>query len=210
MGSCRPPQQWVEPRAMERRGPTGVTVFIDRDGVVNEEVHLLHRADQLRLLPRAAEGIRRLNSGGIPVIVVTNQSVVARGLCSESQLQEIHSVLQSLLNKEGAALSALYYCPHHEEADLVAYRETCPSRKPNTGMLTDAARRYGVDLHESFLIGDQTVDIQTGIRAGCRTVLLNTGLAGNDQKYQVSPNFRCTDLSEAAELILSLTAVQTP
>jgi histidinol-phosphate phosphatase family protein len=199
--SCRVPDRTGRGPAGQRSEPA---VFLDRDGVINEEVHLLHRQDQLRLVSGAAAGIRLLNSRGVRVIVATNQSVVARGLCSERELRSIHSALRRLLRRQGAELDAIYYCPHHPEADLPRYRRNCPSRKPGAAMLRDAARRFGVDLARSFLAGDQTVDVRTGIDAGCRTVLLNSGWAGSDGKYPVRADFRCSGLKEAAELICSL------
>jgi len=178
-----------------------VAVFLDRDGVINEEVDLLYRVEQLRLLSGAAEAIRQFNEQGIKVIVVTNQPVVARGLCTEQNVEKIHEVLQRMLNEKGAHLDAIYYCPYHENADLPKYRKACPDRKPNIGMLKKAASRFHLDLQQCFVVGDRTVDIQTGVNAGCRTILVKTGYGGSDGKYEVRPNYVCKDLREAVDLI---------
>jgi len=180
-----------------------VAVFLDRDGVINEEVDLLYRVEQLRLLPGAAEAIQQLNEHGIKVIVVTNQPVVARGLCTEQDMEEIHEVLQRMLNEKGAHLDAIYYCPYHENADLPKYRKACPDRKPNIGMLQKATRQFNLDLQNSFMVGDRTVDIQTGINAGCRTILVKTGYGGTDGKYGARPDYVCKDLRETVDLIIN-------
>lgn len=180
-----------------------IAVFLDRDGVINEEVDLLYRADQLRLLPGAGEAIRRLNERGIKAIVVTNQAVVARGLCTEEEVEEIHRRLRQMLAKKGAYLDAIYWCPHHENADLPRYRKVCGCRKPDTGLLEEAVNRFNLDISRCFLIGDRTVDIQTGKNAGCRTILVETGYGGKDGKYDVKPDYICKDLKEAVDLILS-------
>jgi histidinol-phosphate phosphatase family protein len=162
--------------------------------------------DQLKLIPAAAEGIRLLNQRGIKVIVVTNQPVVARGLCSENDIAEIHSALQEMLRSEGAMVDAIYYCPHHENADLPTYRKDCPDRKPAPGMLEQGARRFNLDLRDCFMIGDRTVDIQAGRNAGCQTILVRTGFGGNDGKHDVHPDFVCDNLAEAARLVVGLLA----
>ena len=178
-------------------------VFLDRDGVINEEVDLLHHCDQLRLIPGAAEGIRLLNTAALKVIVVTNQPVVARGLCTEQDIETIHDRLRQLLATEGARLDAVYYCPHHENADVAEYRMVCPDRKPGAGMLRRAAQDFGLDLLECYMVGDRTVDIQAGKEAGCRTILVNTGYAGRDRKHDITADNVCSDLKHAAETILA-------
>lgn len=179
-----------------------VTVFLDRDGIVNEEVDLLHKVEQLHLIPGVAEAIKRLNEHGIKVIIVTNQPVVARGLCSEQDVEKIHNALRLMLKEKGACLDAIYYCPHHENADLPQYRKACPDRKPEIGMLEKAATRFSLDLQQCFMVGDRTVDIQTGVNAGCKTILVKTGYGGSDGKHDVSPDYVCRSLRDAADLII--------
>ncbi len=177
-------------------------VFLDRDGVLNEEVHLLSRAEQFRLTPGAGAAVRRLNQAGLRVIVITNQSVVARGLCSEAELDQLHDALRALLRQDGAAVDAVYYCPHHRDADLPRYRTDCPDRKPGTGLLLKAAEAFDLRLADCFFVGDQTGDVQTGINAGCTTILVETGFGGRDGKYDVEPDFRCANLAAAATVVL--------
>ena len=187
--------------------PRPDAVFLDRDGVINEEVDLLHNVSQLRLISGSAQAIRRLNRAGIPVIVVTNQPVVARNLCSEEELQDIHRALKSLLIKEaGARLDALYYCPHHPETlhpdGNPAYRTDCTCRKPNTGMLTRAAGDFHLDLSRCILVGDTTRDMEAGKRAGMKTVLVRTGYGGRDGKFPAVADRTFRDLEEAVGWIL--------
>lgn len=177
-------------------------VFLDRDGVINEEVNLLWRADQLVLIAGAAEGVRLLNQGGRKVIVVTNQSVVARGLVSPRAVGVIHRALRLMLAQHGARLDAIFYCPYHENADVPRYRCFSDARKPGIRMLLKAERRFRLDLSKSYMIGDQSVDIEAGQRAGCRTILVRTGFGGRDGKYPAVPDLVCDNLLEAAQIIV--------
>ena len=150
-------------------------VFLDRDGTIIREVGYLRSPTQMRLLPRAAEAIKRLSQAGYAVIVVTNQSAIARGMLREHDLEAIHVALRRRLARRGAHLDATYYCPHHPEAVLPEYRRSCRCRKPAPGMLLRAARQLGLDLKRSFAVGDGERDLAAGIRAGCGAVLVRTG-----------------------------------
>lgn len=151
-------------------------LFLDRDGVVVEEVEYLRRVEDLRLLPGAAAAIRRMNQGGVPVILVTNQSGVARGLLNEDRLGEIHAALTGMLAAEGARLDGLYYCPHHPTAGAGDYTMDCDCRKPQPGMLLRAAQELEFELRLSALIGDTTGDIAAARAAGCAAaILVQTG-----------------------------------
>jgi histidinol-phosphate phosphatase family protein len=177
-------------------------VFLDRDGVINEEVNLLCRTDQLVLIPGAAEGVRLLNQEGRKVIVITNQSVVARGLVSPRGVALIHRALRHMLAQNGARLDAIFYCPYHQDADVPRYRRICDARKPGIRMLLKAEHRFRLDLRKSYMIGDQSVDIEAGRRAGCRTILVRTGFGGRDGKFPAAPDFVFDDLLSAARFIL--------
>ena len=184
-------------------------VFLDRDGVINEEVDLLCREDQLVLIPGAAEAVRRLNDAGVLAIVATNQPVVARNLCTEEDVRRLNAHLEEMLRQAaGARLDAVYFCPHHPETHHPdgnpAYRGPCECRKPNLGMLEEARKRFGLDYARCFLVGDTTRDLQTGVNAGCRTILVRTGYGGRDGKYDVRPDFVADDLAEAADIILGM------
>jgi D-glycero-D-manno-heptose 1,7-bisphosphate phosphatase len=147
-------------------------VFLDRDGTIVEDVDYLTQPSQLRLIPGAATAIGRLNARARPVIVVTNQSAVARGLLTESGLDAVHASLRELLAAQGAHVDAIYYCPHHPEAADAAYRRDCDCRKPAAGMLLQAARDHGLDLAASVMIGDSLRDLKAGAAAGCKSLIL--------------------------------------
>lgn len=148
-------------------------VFLDRDGTVNVDVHHLRRAEDLRLIPGAGEAIARLNAAGYVVVVVTNQSVVARGLASEADLARIHAELRRQLVAYDAILDGIYHCPHHP--DYGDPPMVCDCRKPAPGMLLRAAVEHGIDLGCSIMVGDSETDLQAGWAAGCRCALVRTG-----------------------------------
>jgi D-glycero-D-manno-heptose 1,7-bisphosphate phosphatase len=178
-------------------------VFLDRDGVIVEQEEYLNRAEDLVLIPGAGEAIARLKAASIPVIVVTNQAGVAKGHLTLLDLKEIHARLRHELSACGARLDAIYYCPHHPEATVLEFLRDCPCRKPGVGMFEKARDEHDIDLEASYLVGDATGDILAGARARCRTILVATGFGGSDGRYEVEPDLRVADLSEAVERILA-------
>jgi len=182
-------------------------VFLDRDGTINKYVGFLTRADQFTLLPGVAEAITKLNSSPFLTIVATNQPVIARGECSFEELDYIHMKMETELGKCGAYLDDIFYCPHHPNkgytGEIPELKIDCDCRKPMTGMLTKAAERYNIDLKNSWYIGDTTMDVQTGINAGMKTILLKTGEAGLDGKYDVQPDYIADTLVDAVTLLLN-------
>lgn len=174
-------------------------VFLDRDGVLIEEVDYLSRPEQLRLIPGAGRAVARLRRRGFKAIVVTNQSVVARGLLTRRGLEGIHRLLGRRLSAAGARLDAIYYCPHHPRAGR---RVRCPCRKPKLGMLRAAARKFSLDLKSCYLIGDTTTDLRTAANAGCPGVLVRTGKAGRDGRYKARPAAVRRDIGGAVDWIL--------
>lgn len=182
-------------------------VFLDRDGTINKYQGLIYKEEQLELEPGAAEAIRLLNEDGYLAIVVTNQPVVARGLCNIGEVEQIHKKLQVLLGEQGAYLDDIVYCPHHpdkgypEENPL--YKIPCKCRKPDTGMIDKMLEKYNIDSGKSYMIGDSSVDIQTGRNAGLKTILVATGQAGKDGKYCVQADMQVKDLLDAVKVILN-------
>ena len=156
--------------------------FIDRDGTINIEVHYLNRVEQLQLIPRAGEAIARLNQAGYPVIVITNQSAIGRGLLTETGLSEIHRELKHQLSAYNASIDAIYHCPHHE-------RDNCTCRKPAPGMILRAANEHNIDLAGSIMIGDNATDLEAGWNAGCRAALVRTG-SGEDALKKIDRQTR--------------------
>jgi D-glycero-D-manno-heptose 1,7-bisphosphate phosphatase len=151
-------------------------IYLDRDGTLVEEVDYRVDPGQVRRIPGAAAAVRRLNQAGWPVVIVTNQSMIARGMANERQLVRIHARLTELLSAEGARLDGIYYCPHHPELGEPPYRAACDCRKPLPGLLRQAARELDLDLAQSAMIGDSLRDLAAGQAAGCRQlVLVRTG-----------------------------------
>lgn len=175
--------------------------LLDRDGTLVVEKHHLSSMDDLELLPGAAEGLRRLGAAGVGAVVVTNQSVVGRGMLSMEELGKIHDELVRRLNAEGAKLEGIYVCPHRPE-------DYCSCRKPSADLARRAAEELHFDLNESFVIGDQSGDIAMGRACGATTVLVRTGYGRKSEQDGLRADFVADDLAVAADRIqpmLSLT-----
>jgi D-glycero-D-manno-heptose 1,7-bisphosphate phosphatase len=175
-------------------------VFIDRDGTVCEEVGYLNHISRFRMFPFVAAALRRLNEAAYPVIVVTNQSGVARGYFPESLVYEVNQRMTQQLSESGARVDAIYYCPHNPS-------ESCNCRKPRTGMLDRAAREHTLDLQRSFMVGDRYADIELARNARARGILVRTGygegeLVWHATKWPVPPDFVAENLAQAIEWIL--------
>jgi D-glycero-D-manno-heptose 1,7-bisphosphate phosphatase len=133
--------------------------FLDRDGVLNVDHGYVHRPEQLEWVAGAPESVRLLNEAGYYVLVITNQSGVARGFFDEAAVRSFHAHMQNVLAGKGAHIDAFYYCPHHPEGTVKAFAMACSCRKPRTGMLEQAAREWSIDLKRSFFIGDKDHDM---------------------------------------------------
>lgn len=181
-------------------------VFLDRDGVITKEPpYYAHKIDQLELIPKSAEAIRLLNESGFKVIVVSNQSGVARGYYQEKDIEIYNRAMQKKLEEKNAYIDAIYYCPHYSEATIEKYKIDCECRKPKPGMLKQAEKDLNLNLKLSFLIGDKISDIEAGYRAGCKTILVLTG-QGNDElkkisKMNIKPNYISNNLYTASQII---------
>ena len=175
-------------------------MFLDRDGTVSEEVGYLNHINRFRLLAGAAAAIRKLNEALVPVVVVTNQSGVARGYFPEQLVRDVHERMTADLAEAGARLDAVYYCPHQSE-------DECECRKPKIGMLELAARELGLDLRKSYVVGDRYGDIELANRAGARGVLVRTGYGEGDyalhgKSWAYQPHYVAADLADAVQWIL--------
>jgi len=176
-------------------------VFLDRDGTVIRDPGYLADPAGVELMPGAADALRALAEGGYRLVVVTNQSGVARGLLTEETLQAVHDELRRRLAAAGVRLDGVYYCPYHPEAPIERYAVDSDLRKPRPGMLLQAARELDLDLPVSWMIGDSGRDVEAGQRAGCRTVRLPAG--GPDSPGgDVQADYTAPDLPAAARLIL--------
>lgn len=183
-------------------------VFLDRDGTLTEEVGYVNHPRRLRLLPRSARAIRRLNEAGIAAIVVTNQAGVARGYFSEEVLQAVNAALVAQLEHEGAHLDAIYVCPHHPTEGEPPYRVDCDCRKPKPGLLHRAAADHGLDLTRSTLVGDRPSDLVAARAVGAAAVLVLTGYGLGEWEYRrarfpLEPDHVAPDLLDAVEWVLA-------
>ncbi|MFZ5720247.1 MAG: HAD-IIIA family hydrolase [Pseudomonadota bacterium] len=187
------------------RTPTPA-IFLDRDGVLNEEVGRISRPEDLVLCPGAGEAVARINRTAYRSVVITNQPVIARGDCTEEELAGIHARLDTLLAADHAYVDALYYCPHHPDkgfpGEVPELKFACGCRKPEPGLVRRAAEDLNIDLANSWYIGDMTIDMELARRCGLKFILVETGHAGRDGKYPGEPEFRAADLSAAVSLIL--------
>ena len=180
-------------------------IFLDRDGTLNAFGGLITSPDQLRLIPDAAEAVRRINGSGFLAIVVTNQPVIARGDCSLEELARIHRRLRALLGHEGAYLDDLFFCPHHPDkgfpGEIAQYKIDCACRKPKPGMLLSAADKYNINLSASWMIGDTLRDMQTGKNAGVKTALVRS--AATETEGETNADLACESLLSAVKAILN-------
>jgi D-glycero-D-manno-heptose 1,7-bisphosphate phosphatase len=156
-------------------------VFLDRDGVINEEVEYLHDPDRVILVGGSAEAIAALRRAGLAVVAVTNQAGIARGMYTERELAAVTARVGELLERAGGRLDATYFCPHHPEAGVGAYRIACRCRKPGPGMLEQAAAEHGIDLARSAIVGDKAIDLEAGRAAGCAAVLVRSGHGAREE-----------------------------
>lgn len=179
-------------------------VFVDRDGTINVDVDFLSTPSQLLLIPRSADAIRELNDLGIPVIVITNQSGIARGLYSESDLTAVHRAMDAELKRSGAAILDYYYCPHHPTEGIGKYKVECSCRKPKPGMLIEAAAKHGFDLSRSFVVGDKRIDLQAGKSVGATAIQVATGYGMGEKEASASDcDYFASDLFDAVQFIKS-------
>ncbi len=180
-------------------------VFLDRDGTLIDEVGYLDRLERLVLFPYSIDAVRLLNRAGFRVVVVTNQAGVAHGMFEETFVAETHRYLDEKLAAAGARVDGYYYCPHHPNAGIEAYRIKCDCRKPGTGMIRSAARDLALDIPRSFVVGDRWLDIEMARASGAAGILVRTGYGKAEESRPrdgVKPHAIVDNLIEAAGWIL--------
>jgi D-glycero-D-manno-heptose 1,7-bisphosphate phosphatase len=170
-------------------------VLLDRDGTLIVEKNYLASVDQVELIPGAAEGMRLLGEAGFGLIVVTNQSGIARGKLTLDTLAAVHAEIESRLGREGVRLAAFYFCPHGPA-------DGCECRKPKTFMVRRAAADFGFDLGECIVIGDKPADVELGVNCGARTILVRTGYGRESEAAGTRADFVANDLLEAARYLV--------
>ena len=156
-------------------------VFLDRDGTIIEEVGYLDRPERVELFPWTIDAVRVLNRAGLAVVLVSNQSGVARGFFTEAVVDAVHQRMADLLNEGGARIDAYYYCPHHPDGKVPQYAQPCDCRKPGRGLVDRAVQELGIDPAKSFVVGDRWLDVALGRAVGAQSVLVRTGYGASEE-----------------------------
>lgn len=179
-------------------------VFLDKDGTLIPDIPYNTDPDLITLQKNAVDGLRQLSRDGYLIIIISNQSGVARGFFKEEALIDVKIRIGDLLKEEQIPLDGFYYCPHHPEGSVKEYSVECNCRKPESGMFFKAAADFDIDLSSSWMIGDILNDVEAGKRAGCRSVLINNG---NETEWHLNesriPDYLVKNINEAALLILN-------
>ncbi|MCX5637880.1 MAG: HAD family hydrolase [Planctomycetota bacterium] len=177
-------------------------IFLDRDDTLIEDHGYINNPDQVKLLDGVAEALRELKEMGYKLIVASNQSAVARGIVTEEVLGEIHDRLKQLLAEKGAFLDQIYYCPYHPDGVIPKYRKESDWRKPNPGMLLAAASEMNIDISQSWCIGNSSRDVEAGLRAGCKTILIDhSPYPKQSEPHEPAPDYRAVNIKEAVNII---------
>ncbi len=171
-------------------------IFLDRDGVLSEEVGYVRSIEKLHIFPYVGECIAKIKNKGYYSIVITNQSGIARGLLSEDALKNMN---QYLIERTG--VDAVYYCPHHPQGNIDIYRKVCRCRKPETGLLEQACEDFNIDMSKSYMVGDRACDVLTGQKAGLKTILLESGYGTSRLEQDVVPDYILEDMRKVVELL---------
>lgn len=182
-------------------------VFLDRDGTITHEVGYVNHVSRIRVMPGVAAALRRLNSAGVPVVIVTNQAGAARGYFPVSLIDDVHREMLRQLAVEGARVDALYYCPHHPSSKDPALAVECNCRKPKTGMIDDACREHDLDPKSSFVVGDKYTDVELAHRVGAKGILVLTGYGRGEMEWfspgwPARPEHVAEDMSAVVDYVL--------
>ena len=187
-------------------------IFLDRDGTLIQDRGYICSFPQVAFFTFAAAAVRAINEAGFLVIVVSNQSAVARGICSEKEINRLHRQLQNHFKKEGAIITAFYYCPFLADGSVERYRQESPLRKPAPGMLLQAASDFELELSSCIMIGDKTDDMEAGKRAGCQTMLVRSGQGRSSEMTFAGscprPDYIVDDLLAASAILTTLAGLE--
>ena len=185
-------------------------VFLDRDGTISVEVGYIDSSEKLELYAGAEEALTKMQRLGFKLIIITNQSGVARGYFPESKVEEINNRLIGILSDSGVTIDGVYYCPHYPGADVEKYDRKCDCRKPGIKLVMDAVEQHNIELEGSVFIGDKLSDIECGKNAGIRTILVRTGYGADEEKKITTdnnlrmPDFIANDLEDSVAWIKTL------
>ena len=179
-------------------------VFLDRDGTIIEDPGYVTSPQQVKFIPGSVAAVKMLNDSGYKVLIISNQAGVARGLLGEDMLQTIDKTIQRAILNGGGRIDGSYYCPHHPEHGVYPYKQICECRKPHTGLIKKAVKDHNVDLAAAFMVGVKATDVETGRRAGLKSVLILTGHGAKErQELRMNPDYVADNLLGAAKWILN-------
>jgi D-glycero-D-manno-heptose 1,7-bisphosphate phosphatase len=185
---------------------TNKAVFIDRDGCLIHEFGYISKIRNVKFFKRSFDALRLLRDNGFKIVVVTNQSGVARGYFPESFVRETHSYIAGQLKKKGLKIDAYLYCPHHRKATISKYKKDCECRKPRQGMIKIAQKRFNLDLKQSFTMGDKLSDVKLGHNGGMKGILVMTGFGRWQKtlirKEKTKPDFIAKNFYSGAKWII--------
>ena len=169
-------------------------IFLDRDGVINIDKNYVYKVEDLEFIPGSIKALKILQNKGYLLFIITNQSGIGRGYYTEQDYLNLREKINKVFLDNGIKISEELYCPHHPD-------EKCKCRKPNPYFINQIIKKYDLDKSKCFMIGDKTSDIKAGENAHIKTILVKTGKAGNDKKYEVKADYVCKDLLEASGLL---------
>ena len=183
-------------------------VFIDRDGTINEQRGYINHLSRFELLPGVIDAVKLLNKNNFFAIIVTNQSGVAFGYYPVSLVHQVHQLMTKSLERQGATIDGIFYCPHHPKGTVPEFTADCDCRKPKTGLVNQALKTFDIDMSNSYVVGDRYVDIELAIRLNLRGVLVKTGYGLGEMEYIIpemplKPNHVAEDLLDAVKWILN-------
>jgi D-glycero-D-manno-heptose 1,7-bisphosphate phosphatase len=183
-------------------------VFIDRDGTINEQRGFINHLSRFALIPGVADALKLLNKNNFLAIIVTNQSGVARGYYPLALVHEVHELMTKSLEKGGAMIDGIFYCPHHPRGIVPEFTYECDCRKPKTGLVNQALKAFDIDMSNSYVVGDRNVDIELALRMSLKGILVKTGYGLGEMEYvipemPVKPSYVAEDLLDAVKWILN-------
>jgi D-glycero-D-manno-heptose 1,7-bisphosphate phosphatase len=187
-----------------------IAVFIDRDGCLIHELGYISKLKNIKFFKRSFDALRLLQENGFKIVIVTNQSGVARGYFPESFVKKTHLYIAAELKKKGLKIDAYYYCPHHRKATIAKYRKDCDCRKPRQGMIKKAVKKFNLDLRQSFTMGDKLSDVKLGHNGKMKGILVQTGFGRWQKtligKERVKPDFIAKDFYSGAKWVVRYAA----
>lgn len=190
-------------KIVDSYGAQRKAAFLDRDGTIIVDKEYMHKPEQLEFIPGAIDAIKQLNKKNYLVIIVTSQSGIGRGYYTEEDYHKFNQHFLQNLEKEGAKIDGVFFCPHHPTKATGKYLLDCECRKPKIGMIKQAQQEHKIELKHSWVIGDKTSDAKMGENAGCKSILVETGKAGRDEECAVKPTHKAKDLLDAVKILFA-------